>query len=204
MAGKSKAGHRQRLRERFLAGIQGSHSQERLLELLLTFAIARKDVRPIAQELIRVVEGQKGISFEKLFLPYVKGTKSIKIFDPYIRLQYQIYNLMSFCEILEPPEDTLKIDLVTGCDSYQEAELRDKLNEIKKGLSRDHIEFDYVFDDNLHDRWIETDTGWRIILGRGLDIFQKPDDKFTLGFLDQTKRKCKATTITYTRVKTVR
>ena len=26
-----------------------------------------------------------------------------------------------------------------------------------------------------------------------------PDDKFTLGFLDQTKRKCKATTITYTR-----
>ena len=111
---------------------------------------------------------------------------------------------MSFCEILDPSEDILKIDLVTGCDSYRKTELRDKLNEIKKGLSRDHIEFDYVFDDNLHDRWIETDTGWRIILGRGLDIFQKPDDKFTLGFLDQTKRKCKATTITYTRVKTVR
>ena len=54
MAEKSKAGHRQRLRERFLAGAQGSRSQERLLELLLTFAIARKDVRPIAQELIRV------------------------------------------------------------------------------------------------------------------------------------------------------
>jgi DNA repair protein RadC len=48
MAEKSKAGHRQRLRERFLAGAQGSRSQERLLELLLTFAIARKDVRPIA------------------------------------------------------------------------------------------------------------------------------------------------------------
>ncbi|MBU1149931.1 MAG: hypothetical protein KJ800_03155, partial [Proteobacteria bacterium] len=41
------------------------------------------------------------------------------------------------------------------------------------------------------------DIGWRILLGRGLDIFQKPEGKFTLGFVDQTKRRCKATTITY-------
>jgi hypothetical protein len=47
------------------------------------------------------------------------------------------------------------------------------------------------------------DHGQPIILGRGLDIFQKPDDKFTLGFLDQRKRKCKATTITYIRSKQV-
>jgi len=153
------------------------------------------------EKTLDIVEGQKGISFEKLFLPYVNGAKSIKIYDPYVRLQYQIYNLMSFCEMLAPPENTLKLHLVTACDTYQEAELRDKLGELKTGLSRDHIEFDYVFDNNLHDRWIETDTGWRIILGRGLDIFQKADDKFTLGFLDQTKRKCKATTIAYTRVK---
>jgi len=52
---------------------------------------------------------------------------------------------------------------------------------------------------DLHDRWIETDTGWRIILGRGLDLFLKPEGKFTLGFMDQTKRRCKATTITYMR-----
>ena len=69
------------------------------------------------------------------------------------------------------------------------------------GLSRDDIEFDFSFDPNLHDRWIETDTGWRIMLGRGLDIFQKPDDKFTLGFMDQTKRKCKATSVVFTKPK---
>lgn len=153
------------------------------------------------EKTVDIVEGQKGISFEKLFLPYVKGAKSVRICDPYIRLQYQIYNLMSFCEILDPQDDVLKVDLVTGCDLYQKTEISQKLDELKTGLSRDHIDFTYAFDDNLHDRWIEADTGWRIILGRGLDIFQKPDDKFTLGFLDQTKRKCKATTITYTRVK---
>jgi len=149
---------------------------------------------------LEINEGQRGLSYEKLFLPYLKGAESIKIYDPYIRLQYQIFNLMNFCEILAPSEGTIKLYLVTACDGYQEVELKDKLNELKVGLSRDHIKFDYAFDDNLHDRWIETDTGWRIILGRGLDIFQKPDDKFTLGFLDQTKRYCKATTITYTRL----
>jgi hypothetical protein len=36
-----------------------------------------------------------------------------------------------------------------------------------------------------------------MMLGRGLDIFQKAEDRFTLGFFDQTKRKCKAKTVTY-------
>jgi len=53
MAEKGELGHRQRLRERFLAGKPESRSDEMLLELLLTFAIDRKDVKPLAQELIR-------------------------------------------------------------------------------------------------------------------------------------------------------
>ena len=49
-----KPGHRERLRESFLAGEEGARSDESLLELLLTFAIGRKDVRPLAEELIKV------------------------------------------------------------------------------------------------------------------------------------------------------
>jgi hypothetical protein len=47
-----KSGHRQRMRERFLAGEGGALSEELLLELLLTYAIPRKDVRPLAEELL--------------------------------------------------------------------------------------------------------------------------------------------------------
>ena len=54
MAEAAEAGHRKRLRERFLAGESGALSDEALLELLLTFTIDRKDVKPLAQELIRV------------------------------------------------------------------------------------------------------------------------------------------------------
>ncbi|HOJ52128.1 MAG TPA: DNA repair protein RadC [Syntrophales bacterium] len=45
-------GHRQRLRDRFLkTGVEGLHDYE-ILELLLTYAIPRKDVKPLAKELL--------------------------------------------------------------------------------------------------------------------------------------------------------
>lgn len=48
----SVAGHRQRLRARFLAGETEALSELALLELLLTFAIPRREVKPIAQMLL--------------------------------------------------------------------------------------------------------------------------------------------------------
>ena len=46
-------GHRQRLRERFLSGGGKDMADYELLELLLTIAIPRRDVKPIAKALIR-------------------------------------------------------------------------------------------------------------------------------------------------------
>jgi len=46
-------GHRKRLRERFQkSGVEGMHDYE-ILELLLTYAIPRRDVKPYAKELIK-------------------------------------------------------------------------------------------------------------------------------------------------------
>ncbi len=47
------AGHRQRLRERFLAGGADALPDYELLELLLFWAIPRRDVKPLAKQLIR-------------------------------------------------------------------------------------------------------------------------------------------------------
>lgn len=52
MAEQGVIGHRQRLRERFAHGEQGSDSEEALLELLLTYAIPQKDVLPLARRLL--------------------------------------------------------------------------------------------------------------------------------------------------------
>ncbi len=47
-----KAGHRERLRERFLSGDASSRTDLGVLELLLTFAVPRRDVRPLAEALL--------------------------------------------------------------------------------------------------------------------------------------------------------
>ena len=46
------SGHRSRLREQFLRGDQTTHTDEALLELLLTYAIPQRDVRPLALGLL--------------------------------------------------------------------------------------------------------------------------------------------------------
>lgn len=51
-AGSVHAGHRERLRERFLKEGLDGFSQHEVLELLLTYAIPQKDVNPLAHEMI--------------------------------------------------------------------------------------------------------------------------------------------------------
>jgi hypothetical protein len=49
---KTKAGHRERLKAHFIAGDEEAYTDEKLLELLLTYAIPQKDVQPLAIKLI--------------------------------------------------------------------------------------------------------------------------------------------------------
>jgi len=158
------------------------------------------DRNPI-ETTIDIVEGQKGISYAKLFGPYVKAAKHIKVVDPYIRFDYQIHNFVNFCECIAPSAGEVQVELVTSAGSTDaEVELSAKLEEVQVSLEQDKVQMSYTFDPALHDRWIEADTGWRINLGRGLDIFQKPEGRFSLGFVDNTKRACKATTVSYHRL----
>ncbi len=46
-------GHRQRLRERFLQGGAGALQDYELLELLLTYAVPRADIKPLAKEILK-------------------------------------------------------------------------------------------------------------------------------------------------------
>jgi DNA repair protein RadC len=54
-------GHRERLRQRFLnAGAEGMHDYE-IIELLLTFVIPRRDVKPVAKDLLSYFGSISGI-----------------------------------------------------------------------------------------------------------------------------------------------
>ena len=59
------------------------------------------------------------------------------------------------------------------------------------------IEFTYDFD-AVHDRFIHLDNGWKINLGRGLDIFDKVE-RFSIDRISQEDRRCKACSISFVR-----
>jgi ATP-dependent Lon protease len=149
-------------------------------------------------------ENQRGVSFDKLFAPYLAGAKHITITDPYIRLFYQARNLMEFLETIirhKSEEDEVVVNLVTVEDEFKGEQQRDWLNQIQNSMMTVGVKFAYNFDNSgaQHARHIVTDNGWKISLDRGLDIYQQYDlnDAFQLSNRMQLQRSCKAFEITY-------
>lgn len=124
-------------------------------------------------------ENRKGISYDILFGPYIDGAARIIVTDPYIRYFYQTRNMMEFVEMVirrKAPEDQVAIHLVTGPDDGNVMQQRELLESIRTACLGSGVEFTWAFDTSGsgHARDIVTDTGWKIVLDRGLDIFQAP------------------------------
>ena len=147
--------------------------------------------------------GQTGVSYEKLFAPYMATAHEITVEDPYIRASWQVRNFLEFALMLinTRPVDDLKLNLVTNEEEDKIPELIDKLDDIKDDLASYGIEFSYKFRD-FHDRCIKTDTGWTITLGRGLDMFEKYNP-LSIASSRQDMRKCKEFTATFMKTKSV-
>lgn len=142
------------------------------------------------KDTIHINENDIGWSYERIFYPYLKDAKEIHCIDPHLKWEYQIRNFLEFCEILGGNMNTVKIHLKTSYDDLSKREQNaKKFDAIKQNLANHNIEFEVEFDKSPHDRSIETNDGWRIIPGRGFDIFQKPE--YDLHQRDQTKRKCR-------------
>ena len=132
---------------------------------------------PLKPKENRIRENQKGISYKELFGDYLKGAKEIKITDPYIRAPFQIRNLTELLEIiadLKEPSEEIKVSLLTAGDDWDVTAQQAGLDAVRNNISQTGIEFHWTFDRTytIHARHIITDTGWKINLDRGLDIFQ--------------------------------
>lgn len=151
------------------------------------------------------VENQRGISYETLLMPHLEGATEIELHDPYIRMGHQGRNLVELLAMIataKDPADEISFKLFTLLEEdpeYQKKQLQ-MLREIVQGAVQQGIKVDIAKDPGGHDRWIRTDTGWRINLGRGLDIFQKADGGwFDFGASRQEFRQVRAFGVTYMR-----
>lgn len=151
---------------------------------------------------VSVSENQTGIDFEFLFAKHIKGAKEILIVDPFIRKFHQARNMMDLLSVvlkLKAREDEVVVKLRTSRDDIDPAAQEKYLEQISEAYAPEGIVFTWEFLDNLHDRWIDTDTGWHIIMGRGLDIFQQFDGKnaFDIQNVVPSRRQCKSFSVTY-------
>jgi len=156
---------------------------------------------------LEFMENQKGITYNMLFGDYLKGATDITIIDPYIRIFFQARNLMEFVEAVvanKSIEDSVNLHLITIADDRTPESQLEFFEQIQLSAQTAGVVFTWEFDttETIHARSIVTDTGWKISLDRGLDIFQQyaMNDAFSLANRLQQYRGCKAFEVTYIRL----
>ena len=153
-------------------------------------------------------ENQKGISFDTLFGPYLRGASKITVTDPYIRMFYQERNFMEFIETVvkhTAQDEEISVHLITTEDEFKGDQQKENFQKIKESCSPVGVDFTWEFDGKgtIHARHIMIDSAWKISLDRGLDIFQhyEMNDSFTFSNRLQQYRPCKAFEVTYIKTK---
>lgn len=130
-------------------------------------------------QLKAIKDGEQGITYEGLFGKYLAEAQWIRIVDPYVRTEHQIQNLEDLIsQVSAAPGGCLElVTMYEKNDEYgmsEEQMSRQRLDSLKQRLAAKGIEFSYSFNSQIHDRLVETQQ-WKIILGRGLDIFYPPE-----------------------------
>ncbi len=165
-------------------------------------------VEPVLKEQHLVFhENQRGLTFDKLFGPYLAGAKRVIITDPYLRMFHQLRNLMELMETiskLQGAEDEVAVHVVTVEDEFNGERQTESLQKIADACVGVGIQFTWAYDTSgtKHDRDITTDMGWKIVLGRGLDVFQRFElnDAFSFANRLQQRRQCKEFSVTFVRL----
>ena len=154
-------------------------------------------------------ENQRGVSFDALFGPYLAGAKRIVITDPYMRMFHQVRNLMDLMETISKfkgPDEEVAVHAVTVEDEFNGDRQSENLQKIADACQSVGIQFTWAYDTSgtKHDRDITTDHGWKIVLSRGLDVFQRFElnDAFNFANRMQQHRQSKEFNVTYVRMKT--
>ena len=144
----------------------------------------------------RIHFGATGFTYETIFGEYLIGADEIVVEDPYLRAHHQILNFLRFCETAIRIHRPKKIQLVTRFDNdLEKDEAMGKFVTITESLKQYDVHLEVQTNSKLHDREVRLSSGWIIKIGRGFDIYQKPDDWLTVGANDLALRPCLETTV---------
>lgn len=165
--------------------------------------IAEKYSSSLQASHLSIRDNQTNISYKGLFGDYLVGATEYVIRDPYVRLPYQIRNFVELCRLIaeiKKEDDEVKIHLVTFNTEEHLDSSKQAFDELSDSLIDLGINLTHEFSETQHDRCIEMDNGWKIILGRGLDIWQRTGGRFDIAEVYQEKRLCKEFDLTILKI----
>ena len=143
-----------------------------------------------------ITENATGYTYERIFRPYMDDAETITIEDPYIRLPHQVDNFARFCALALKCEKVNKIKLLTGKQNGEDTDDADsRLETLKRDLNARGIDFTWKRGHSLHDREVRFDNGWIVKIGRGLDIYNKPESWVSMEAADLCLRRCRQTKV---------
>lgn len=155
------------------------------------------DKRYFTHKQIIIKDDSIGNSYDVIFGSFFDDSVvEIQIDDAYIRTFHQCQNFLRFCELAVKSCKNLKRILLQTTYEEKSAQQKESLNKIQEDLQNQHnIKLDISYSSTLHDREIRLSNGFVIQIGRGLNYFKSPEDKFSLGYNDLHFRKCYETTV---------
>lgn len=162
--------------------------------------IRRPRIHTPVSKIVNIRQNQTGVSYKSLFGDYLRGAHTIKIVDPYLIWDYQKYNLMEFIQTAfdcANVKEGLAIHLSTKNETETAPADVEFFSELTSELESLYgIVFTFDFHAK-HDRSIQIDNDWFIVPGRGLDIFEKIDSKFSMRKIRDEYKPCREFSITY-------
>ncbi|KAG7305001.1 hypothetical protein JYU34_010436 [Plutella xylostella] len=157
-------------------------------------------------EQVHIENNSTGHGYKTLFGRFLDADVDFVIVeDPYIRSFHQCQNFLRLCELLVRSCPNLRhIELLTSKDAKTEGDQREWLKSLGNDLQKYKVKLLVKYSETLHDRQITLSSGWIIKIGRGLDFYKAPENKFCLGVYDLELRQCHETTVDIVHSKNVK
>ena len=161
---------------------------------------------PASERHLDIRENLTHITFDVLFAPYLCGATNIEVVDPYIITAKQQRNFTEFLATVVKAQECpvripIRVHLTTRRNIMRENEQLRSFTVMQESAKLYGVDFQWYFSDSTqcHARSIKTDTGWKILLDRGLDIFihYAYFNAFDLSNTLQECRSCRPFEITY-------
>ncbi|HRV09324.1 MAG TPA: SNF2-related protein, partial [Acidobacteriota bacterium] len=146
---------------------------------------------------VRIRQGATGYSFDRIFKPFLPTASKVELRDPDILRSEALPILVSMVKLIENYcHEGTKLRIVGRPTLPDEKEIIDSYwATLRSDLAVRRMSLDVREDPDAVDTHVRTDTGWRIVLPGGLNIYNWDVSAFPISETEQLRTPCRETEV---------